>query len=449
MLDNVGFGSTPDVLPSYSTLRLRDARRARSPEARRQRAPRRDPRQAGVGRGDAAVRRALRRTHGRRSSRGAPASSSTTATASAATTATSGDRIALTVPLLGHYVTALYELSASGPYVAPAAQHDRSRAARAGEHRRRWRSRASTRPRRSDGKLRAGRTLVQYGLLASYRRQELDAPAWTQPGGLVRGYGAERLRRARPAELRRRRSGCWSTTAASAPSSRSATVIGRIGDATNAPGVSLREPVTSTQFGGVASLSYAFHWPLRAARRGRRRLGRRRARLRHRSAPGSSPAEGRSRRAAAAPARRHDHRQLPLPPRLPRRSDPVAAHRRRRSPTRVYVRPSVRLGSVRLGRTTTSRSRRRSIESNAIYATTPPGQASAPRRRDRSGGALPLRAGASRSALSYGVFVPGAGFRNLDLNLDPQPAQALELDPGVSDLMQERNNDAARINRSL
>ena len=28
--------------------------------------------------------------------------------------------------------------------------------------------------------------------------------------------------------------------------------------------------------------------------------------------------------------------------------------------------------------------------------------------------------------LQYGVFVPGDGFRNLDLHLDPRPAQALE-----------------------
>ena len=28
----------------------------------------------------------------------------------------SGDRIALTIPILNHYITALYELSASGPY---------------------------------------------------------------------------------------------------------------------------------------------------------------------------------------------------------------------------------------------------------------------------------------------------------------------------------------------
>jgi hypothetical protein len=30
---------------------------------------------------------------------------------------------------------------------------------------------------------------VQWGVVASYRRQDLDAPAWTQPGGLTRAYG--------------------------------------------------------------------------------------------------------------------------------------------------------------------------------------------------------------------------------------------------------------------
>ncbi|MGG2352369.1 hypothetical protein ACE4Z7_24515, partial [Salmonella enterica] len=37
-------------------------------------------------------------------------------------------------------------------------------------------------------RLRAGRTLVMYGLFASYRRQDLDAPAWTQ-GQITRAYG--------------------------------------------------------------------------------------------------------------------------------------------------------------------------------------------------------------------------------------------------------------------
>jgi hypothetical protein len=34
---------------------------------------------------------------------------------------------------------------------------------------------------------------------------------------------------------------------------------------------------------------------------------------------------------------------------------------------------------------------------------------------------------AFEASLAWGVFVPGAGFRNGALGLEPQPAQALEL----------------------
>ena len=98
-----------------------------------------------------------------------------------------GDRIALTVPLLGHYISALYELSASGPYAVPAAQPiDLERRAQVNTAALSFVRVDSVEAQRR--KLRAGRTLVNYGILASYRRQDLDAPAWTQPGGLVRSY---------------------------------------------------------------------------------------------------------------------------------------------------------------------------------------------------------------------------------------------------------------------
>jgi hypothetical protein len=66
------------------------------------------------------------------------------------------------------------------------------------------------------------------------------------------------------------------------------------------------------------------------------------------------------------------------------------------------------------------------IDSEAIYATTPPGQAthlgveidvSARYRYERG----------FEAWLTYGVLAPGAGFDNLQLKLQAQPAQALEL----------------------
>ena len=172
----------------------------------------------------------------------------------------SGDRIALTVPILNHYVTAMYELSASGPYVVPAAQPiDLERRAQVNT--------AALAIARLDSveaqrrKLRAGRTLLNYGILASYRRQDLDAPAWTQPGGLVRSYAAgDFVAR----DLQSFAGDVWLMVHAGGfrAELEFGTVLARIGDATNTPGVSLLAPVTATQLGGVASLSYGFSWPI-------------------------------------------------------------------------------------------------------------------------------------------------------------------------------------------
>jgi hypothetical protein len=66
------------------------------------------------------------------------------------------------------------------------------------------------------------------------------------------------------------------------------------------------------------------------------------------------------------------------------------------------------------------------VESRAVYATTPPGQEA------QLGVELDLAARyriepAFEVDLSYGVLFPGAGFRNVELGLDPHPAQALEV----------------------
>jgi uncharacterized protein (TIGR04551 family) len=91
----------------------------------------------------------------------------------------------------------------------------------------------------------------------------------------------------------------------------------------------------------------------------------------------------------------------------------------------VYVRPSLRVGPfgsvdhhIVLEASV--------IDSNALYATTPPGQTA------HLGAEVDLSARYRYERgfevwLSYGVFVPGEGFRNLQLKLEPKPAQALEL----------------------
>jgi hypothetical protein len=91
----------------------------------------------------------------------------------------------------------------------------------------------------------------------------------------------------------------------------------------------------------------------------------------------------------------------------------------------VYVRPSVRAGPFGSPNHQVSLEAAL-IDSNAIYATTPPGQA------NHLGVELDLAARYRYEAgfeidLTYGLFLPGEGFRNLALKLDAQPAQALEL----------------------
>ncbi|HEY1585625.1 MAG TPA: hypothetical protein VGH63_08050, partial [Polyangia bacterium] len=171
ILDDVGFGSTPDVLPSYSSYALA-TENATSP-------------QGGVNALKDAI--AVKQAWGdvilpfgvlSAGRMGALVSWGTgffvnNGDCLGCDFGDSGDRIALTVPVLNHYVTAMYELSASGPYIVPAAQPiDLDRRAQVNT--------AALAIARIDSveaqrrKLRAGRTLVNYGILASYRRQDLD-----------------------------------------------------------------------------------------------------------------------------------------------------------------------------------------------------------------------------------------------------------------------------------
>lgn len=419
VLDNVGFGSTPDVLPSYSSYALA-TQNAASPEG-----------------GFNALHDAIRvkqawgevtlpfgvLSAGRM---GALVSWGTgffvnNGDCLGCDFGDSGDRIALTVPILGHYVTALYELSASGPYVVPAAQPiDLDRRAQVNT--------AALSIVRLDSveaqrrKLRAGRALVNYGILASYRRQDLDAPAWTQPGGLVRAYT--------PSDFVARNLESFAGDAwfmfhvgGLRAELEFATVIGRIGDATNAPGVSFRTPVTATQLGGVASLSYSFHFPLRLRVEAGIASGD--------DAPGFGingnvllPRKGDLDGGQIHPPNDMTIDNFRFHPDY--HVDLILWRRIIGAVTDgVYFRPSVYVGPFGSPNHHVS-FELAFIESNALEATTPPGQAS------HLGEEIDLSMryryeAAFEFGIQYGVFVPGAGFRNLDLNLEPQPAQALEV----------------------
>ncbi len=336
-----------------------------------------------------------------------------------------GDRIALTIPFAGHFLSALYELSAAGPSVPDAAGAlgqsipvERRAQVHTGALSF-WKVLSPEAQRRV---LRAGRTLVQYGVLLSYRGQNLDVPAWTQ-GGLVRDYG--------PSDFVHRNAQTFAGDlwlmvhrGGLRAELEVATVIGRIGDVSTVPGVSLRAPVVSRQWGGVASLSYALQrFPLRL----RFELG---------VASGdAAPGFGNS-TANVAPRRGDlDGAQAKPPGDLTvdnfrfhpdYRVDLILWRRLLgRVTDAVYAKPTLRLGPFGSAshHFTADLS---TVTSNALYATTPPGQASylgteldvALRYRYEAGFEINL---------GYGLFLPGKGLGNLERNLKAQPAQTLEL----------------------
>jgi uncharacterized protein (TIGR04551 family) len=420
VLDNVGFGSTPDVLPSYSNYAL-GTQMAVSPEG-----------------GFNALHDAIRvkRAWGdvvlpfgvlSAGRMGALVNWGTgffvnNGDCLGCDYGDSGDRIALTIPLLQHYLTLMYELSASGPYAVPAAQPiDLERRAQVNTFALAFARLDS--PLAQLRKLRAGRTLLQYGLLASYRSQSLDAPAWTQPGGLQRGYAAgDFVAR----DLQSFAGDLWLLVHAGGfrAELELATVVGRIGDATNAPGVSFRAPVTATQLGGVASLAYSFHWPIRL-------------RLEVGAASGDdTPGFGLTAPNGVLITRKGDLDGPQLRPPADMSIDNFRFHpdyhvdlilwrRIVGSVTDgVYIRPSVRVGPFGSAHHNVWIDLA-FIESNAMYGTTPPGQAT--HLGEEIDLALRYRyEPAFEIGLQYGVFLPGDGFRNLDLHLSPHPAQALE-----------------------
>ncbi len=335
----------------------------------------------------------------------------------------SGDRVALTVPIWNHLVTALYELSASGPYVTPWAQsYDLDRRAQVNTV-----ALAIARydsPEAQLRQLRADRTLLQYGLLASYRWQDLDAPAWTEPGGLGRPYGpndfVHRGLETVAADL-------WVLVHHKGfrAEMEVAGIFGRIDDATTTPGVSFRQPLTSTQIGGVASLAYTFHFPLRA-----------RVEVGYASAD-DAPGFGVRWPAGQLTAQKGD---LDGPHYRP--PDFTGVNNFRFHPDyqvdlilwrrivgqvsdAVYVKPSLRLGPF--GSTWHHASLElAAIDSQAIYPQTAPGQDTNLGIEFDLLGRYRYEAG-FEVGIGYGVLLPGAGFRNLGLGLDPKPAQALEV----------------------
>lgn len=336
-----------------------------------------------------------------------------------------GDRVALTIPFAGHYLTGLYELTAAGPSV-PDLQGALGQSIPT-ERRAQVHTGALTfykvlSPDAQRRLLRAGKTLVQYGVLLSYRRQQLDVPGWTQ-GGISRAYG--------PSDFVHRDAHTFAGDVwfmihkgGFRAELEIATVLGRIGDASSVPGISLRAPVVSRQWGGVASASYALRrFPLRL----RLELG---------AASGDAAPGFGNTTSNTAPVRGDlDGAQAKAPGDLTvdnfrfhpdYRIDLILWRRLLgRVTDAVYVRPTLRLGPFGSAyhHVTAELS---AITSTALYGSTPPGQTNylgteldvSLRYRYEAGFEINL---------GYGVFVPGGGLRNVERNLAAQPAQVLEL----------------------
>ena len=421
VLDNVGFGSTPDVLPSYTGAAYATGP-AQSPES-----------------GENALKDAIRikQAYGevvlpfgvlQAGRMGAPFNWGTgffvnNGSCISCDAGDTGDRIALTVPLFGHYVSALYELSASGPYAVPFAQNiDLDARAHVDTFALAFARFDS--PEAQRRRVRSGRTLVQYGLFASYRGQELDAPAWTQPNGLLRTYGPNDFVKR---DVKSLAADLWVLVQHKGLRAEleAAGSWGRIGDATNQAGVSFTDPVTTAQYGAVASVAYQFGFPLRLRLEGGFASGDDAPGFGVRIVPGQYTSQ------------KGDLDGPQLRPPADRTVNNFRFHPdyhvdlilfRRIIGTvsdAMYMRPSIAVGPFG-GRMSGFSAEAVLIASRAIYATTPPGQ-------DASLGVeLDVRArwriepGFEINA-AWGLLLPGPGFKNLALAIDPKPAQALEV----------------------
>jgi uncharacterized protein (TIGR04551 family) len=169
----------------------------------------------------------------------------------------SGDRIAFTLPLLRHMWAFAFDLGASGPTSAS----------------QRWDAQPFDLDQRDDVRSyalmfarydtpdvveryrRAGRTVIQYGLLASARTQEHDIPNYYLTGDRSQSYGANQYVRrgllAFAADL-------WFGLRRGPISFdlEAAAVIGRTENVSLQPGVESLQRVTSRQFGGVTRFTY-------------------------------------------------------------------------------------------------------------------------------------------------------------------------------------------------
>lgn len=164
-----------------------------------------------------------------------------------------GDRIAFTTPLWGHLFSFAFDFGAIGPTSASMGLYPQAFDLDRRDDVRSYAlavARYDT-PAVTKRYVRAGRTVINYGLLSSLRTQELDIPAYYLTGDLHRSYTTDdvvtRDLIAFAADLwfGLRRGGLTLDIEA-------AMLLSRVENASLLPGTELRQALTARQFGGVA-----------------------------------------------------------------------------------------------------------------------------------------------------------------------------------------------------
>jgi uncharacterized protein (TIGR04551 family) len=173
-----------------------------------------------------------------------------------------GDRVGLTLPLLGHMMGFAFDFGASGPtsatlrtdYPQPFDLDRRDDVRSYALFVTRYNL-----PEVVERYRRAGKTLLQYGVVASLRTQEYDIPTYYLTGDLNRQYESNDLVRrgllafAADVWFGIRHRG-WTLDI------EGALVLARVDNASMLPGVETRDEITARQYGGVARLLH--RWPM-------------------------------------------------------------------------------------------------------------------------------------------------------------------------------------------
>lgn len=168
-----------------------------------------------------------------------------------------GDRIAFTLPVLGHLFTFAFDFGASGPTSSSLGLYGQPFNLDRRDDVLSWAvvfARYDL-PEVVERYRRAGRVVLQYGLLASVRTQKYDVPAYYLTGDLDRQYGPDDVVKrdllafAADAWFGLRWGGLTLDV-------ELAMLISHIDNASLVPGLELLQRITGRQFGGVARASY-------------------------------------------------------------------------------------------------------------------------------------------------------------------------------------------------